>query len=110
MECSITCRNTGDFDVSDVLQVYVHVNGTEHEVPNKKLVSFKRITLTKGESNTFHLTIPAAAFSVVNDNGERIFDGTGATIFVGFSADTTMQAVFWFLIVQKSRDTSINVI
>ena len=94
VECTITCKNTGKFDVSDVLQVYVHVNGTDNEVPNKKLAAFKRITLSKGESGAFLLTIPASAFSVINDNGQRVFDGNGATVSVGFSADTINQNIF----------------
>lgn len=92
--CNITCKNTGNFDVSDVLQVYVHVNGTDHEVPNKKLAAFKRIALNKGESNTFQITIPASAFGVINNNGERVFNGNGATVSVGFSADTTDNITF----------------
>ena len=92
--CGITCRNTGNWDVSDVLQVYVHVNGTDSEVPNKKLSAFKRIALTRGEHSRFDITIPANAFSVINDNGERIIDGNNATISVGFSADTVIEATF----------------
>ena len=89
--CEVTCKNTGTFDVSDVLQVYVHVNGTQNEVPNKKLAAFQRITLNAGESDTFRLTVPASVFGVINENGERVFDGTGATISVGFSSDTVLQ-------------------
>ena len=94
MVCNITCKNISENTVSDVLQLYVHVNGTAYEVPNKKLAAFQRITLAKGESNSFQITIPASAFSVVDDAGNRIYDGKGATISVGFSSDTDCEISF----------------
>lgn len=89
--CTVSCANYSDTAVEEVLQLYVHVNGSSFEVPNKKLASFKRIALSKSEKSCFSLTIPASAFSVVNDEGHRVFEGTGATISVGFSSDTDME-------------------
>ena len=89
--CDISCKNNSEWDVSDVVQVYVHVNESTYEVPNKKLAVFKRIALKKGETGNFTLPIPPSAFSVVNESGERIFDGSGAHILIGFSSDTTIK-------------------
>ena len=89
--CTVNCKNESAYDVDEVLQLYVHVNGSTWEVPNKKLAAFQRIALKKGENGSFRLTIPTSAFSLVNEAGERIFDGTGATISVGFSSDTAME-------------------
>lgn len=81
---SISCKNTSDMTLSDVLQVYVHVNNSTHEVPNSKLAAFKRVTLLSGEEATYEIMVPANAFRVVDDEGARITDGNGATLYVGF--------------------------
>lgn len=91
--CTVTCKNTGNYDVSDVLQVYVHVHGSSFEVPNAKLAAFQRIELKKEETTCFQLTVPSSAFSVINENGERIWDGKGASLFVGFSAQDTTELI-----------------
>ena len=67
----------------DVVQVYVHVN-SENEVKHPKLAAFKRISLDKGETKQIELNISKKMFGTVNDNGELVFDGTKADIYVGF--------------------------
>ena len=81
---SVSCENTSNLTISDVLQTYVHVNGSDYEVPNSKLAAFKRIQLKPGEKAVFDITVPPSAFHVVNDQGERIADGDGAAIYIGF--------------------------
>ncbi len=49
-QITIHCQNPTDRDLSDVIQVYVHVNGSSNEVPNHKLAAFERIRLDAGES------------------------------------------------------------
>ena len=80
----ITVKNEGSVETEDVLQIYVHVEGTENEVPHPKLSAFRRLKLEPGREQTVEMTIPAAAFSTVNDLGERVFDGKGACIYAGF--------------------------
>ena len=84
LKLQVTMENRGRRDAEEVLQVYVHVEGTENEVPNHKLAAFKRVGLAAGDKNTVEITVPAAAFSTVNEMGERVFDGTGAKVYVGF--------------------------
>ena len=48
------------------------------------LFSFKRIRLEPGTEKAVELTIPVKAFSVVSEQGERVFDGNGAIICAGF--------------------------
>jgi len=68
-----------------VLQVYVHVNGTKDEVLNTKLASFMRVKLPANEEKTFEITVPAYAFTTVDDEGIRSVTGNGADIYVGFN-------------------------
>ena len=83
LEVEVT--NTGKYTVEEVLQVYVKVAGTVHEVPNGKLGAFKRVAIEPNETRKVAITVPAKAFVVVNDAGQRIFEGAEATLSVGFS-------------------------
>ena len=84
-QITIHCQNPTDRDLSDVIQVYAHVNGSSNEVPNHKLAAFERIRLDAGESKEFRITIPPMAFTTVDNSGNRVFDGTSATLYLGFS-------------------------
>ncbi len=83
LEVEVT--NKGERVAEEVLQVYVRAESTLHEVLNAKLGAFKRVALEPGATKTVTVTVPAKAFKVVNDEGERIFDGDAASVFVGFS-------------------------
>lgn len=80
----VICSNDTGRMLSDVLQVYVHVDGSKNEVPNYKLAAFKRIRTKVGEARCVQLHLPPQAFTTVNEAGERRADGMGATIYVGF--------------------------
>lgn len=84
---TVHIKNSSEWRVSEVLQVYVRVLGTENEVPNPKLAAFKRVDVEKGQEMTVTIDVPRYAFSTVNDQGERVFDGNDADIWVGFSSD-----------------------
>ncbi|MBP5530350.1 MAG: glycoside hydrolase family 3 C-terminal domain-containing protein [Lachnospiraceae bacterium] len=81
----VKAKNAGAVDTEEVLQVYVHVNGTKDEVLNTKLAAFKRVKLAAGAENTFEITVPAFAFTTVDDEGIRSVTGNGADIYVGFN-------------------------
>lgn len=83
LEVEVT--NTGKYTADEVLQIYVKVAGTVYEVPNGKLGAFKRISIEPNETKKVAITVPAKAFVVVNEEGQRIFDGTEVSLSVGFS-------------------------
>jgi len=82
---SVEVTNNGKYAVEEVLQAYVKVKGTVNEVPNAKLAAFVRVALEPQEKKNVTLKIPARAFTVVNENGDRVCEGNGADISVGFS-------------------------
>lgn len=84
IKAKVFAANRGDNATEEVVQIYVHVEGSKNEVPNPKLAAFKRISLSPGEEQAVEITIPKTAFSVVNEQGERCFEGTGAFIYAGF--------------------------
>ena len=87
--CNLTLEvevtNKGQYVAEEVLQVYVRNEETPYEVLNHKLGAFKRVSIQPDETKHVTITVPAKAFTVVNQEGKRIFDGKEATISVGFS-------------------------
>ena len=81
----VEVMNKGRYIAEEVLQVYVRAGETPYEVPNTKLGAFKRVTIEPDETKCVTITVPAKSFTVVNEEGKRIFDGQKADIFVGFS-------------------------
>ena len=84
-QITLYCQNPTDRDLSDVIQVYVHVNGSANEVPNHKLAAFERIRLEAGADKELRIEVPAVAFTTVDDFGNRNCDGTSVTLYVGFA-------------------------
>ncbi|MDX9810973.1 MAG: glycoside hydrolase family 3 C-terminal domain-containing protein [Bacteroidales bacterium] len=68
----VNVTNTGKLAGEEVVQVYVSNLGSEFPVAIRTLKAFDRINLAPGESRSMSFTIPADAFSVVDDNYERV--------------------------------------
>ena len=56
---------------------------SEYAMKNPALCAFKRIHVKAGQSVTTELIVSGRAFSVVNDNGERIADGSHFELYAG---------------------------
>ena len=82
---SVTVSNTGDYDMDEVVEVYIKDNESKFAVPNHSLCAFKRVSLKKGESKTVELPVSNMALTVVDDKGERYVDSTRFTLYVGGS-------------------------
>ena len=54
-------------------------------VPNHSLCGFVRLPLEPGEKKRVAISIPDSAFTVVNDEGERVRDTDRFTFFIGGS-------------------------
>ena len=92
LKINVKVKNSSNFAADEVLQVYVHVNGTKDEVLNTKLSAFKRISLAAGEEKTVEIDLGAYAFTTVDDEGIRSVTGNGADIYVGFSQPDSRSA------------------
>lgn len=84
VKARVQVANRSGFEMEEVVQIYVHVENDENEVPNPRLAAFKRITLKPGAEQTVEMTIPRVAFTTVNERGEREFKGSGVSIYAGF--------------------------
>ena len=83
IEIKVHVENRGSYDTDEVLQGYVKVQ-SPNEVLHPKLSVFARIHIKAGEGQWISLHISKTAFSTVTGDGERVYDGKKAQIFIGF--------------------------
>ncbi len=81
----ITVRNNGRYDTDDVVQLYIQDEESKWAVPNTSLCGFQRIHLNAGEETTFRFVLGTSAFQVVDDEGNRLRDGSLFQLYVGTS-------------------------
>ncbi len=79
-----TVSNTGAKAVEEVVQVYIRDEDSAHATPAPKLCGFARVSLQPGETKQVQIPVARDAFTVVNDEGERLVDGTHFTVSAGF--------------------------
>lgn len=96
---NLTCRSDGNGDIlvsvevkndgmlygEEVVQVYVKNLDSPLAVRNHTLWAFARVGLEAGQERTVTLRLPAHAFYVVDQNGERRPDGRRFTVYAGGS-------------------------
>ena len=80
-EVQVTVENTGVMDGDEVAQVYV-CNDSPFAPLHPVLCAFRRVHLRKGEKQVVTLPLAANAFTVVNDEGNRV-PCEKATLYVG---------------------------
>lgn len=81
----VTVTNISQWECDEVTQIYGKALGTSFGPANPYLMDFGRTHFLPGEKKELEFLLPAEAFMVVNEEGERIFDGTGFRIFAGGS-------------------------
>ena len=69
---SVEVKNDGELAGDEVVQVYISDLNTHVPVPIRSLKGFKRIHLQPGETQTVEFNISPEAFSIINDNNERL--------------------------------------
>lgn len=81
----VSVQNQGMKDTGDVVQIYVKNIDSADAVKNPALCAFKRVYVKAGEKMEVEIPIQGRAFSVVNQKGERVKDGTHFDLFVSTS-------------------------
>jgi beta-glucosidase len=69
---SVEVENRGPMTADEVVQAYVTDVEASVRVPIRSLAGFTRISLTPGERRRVTLTVPARAFTLIDDDGRRI--------------------------------------
>ncbi len=80
----VTVRNSGSRDTEDVLELYIRDTASPYEVPQCRLCGFKRISLRAGESSEFMLEPGEKAFTVIDNDGERVNGSGSYRLWAGF--------------------------
>ena len=83
IKVTFEAKNTSAVDGDEIVQAYVK-NDDENETLHPHLASFERISVPAGQTAKFEITVPAKAFTTVDDEGIRAARGSSAEIFVGF--------------------------
>ena len=80
---SLNIKNTGATAGDEVVQVYLTNLDAKVPVPLRSLVAFKRIYLLPGEEKIVSLKISPEAFTIIDDNGEKVFQPGQYDVFAG---------------------------
>lgn len=83
VKVKVAAVNDGTYDTDDVVQIYVKNTDSANAVKNPALCAFQRIHVKAGQRVETELTVSGRAFTVVNDKGERMADGTHCKLYVG---------------------------
>lgn len=85
MTVRATVKNHSDFAADEVLQVYVRDEESPFAPVNPVLCGFERVSLAAGETRTIEIALSRHAYTVVNDEGERIPGSGRYCVYCGFS-------------------------
>lgn len=82
---NVTVKNSGIYDTDDVIQIYVKNTDSAYGVKNPALCAFLRVHVKAGECVEVEMPIRGRAFSVVNQKGERLKDGSHFELYAAAS-------------------------
>ncbi|MDO5402588.1 MAG: glycoside hydrolase family 3 C-terminal domain-containing protein [Eubacteriales bacterium] len=82
-QITVLVKNTGKFDCTETVQVYVKAPGMD--TPNPQLKAFTKVSLKAGEEKVVKMSLTKSAFSLVDDNGERFMPRGSFQIYAGGS-------------------------
>ena len=82
---SAVCRNEGQFDTEEVIQVYAACPESQDAPKHPRLCGFTRIFLKAGETKTVSIPLDPWTFTVIDRNGQRIRGGNRYELYVGVS-------------------------
>lgn len=84
MKLRVRVTNTGSYEGAETVQVYV--KSPMKGAPNAQLKALKKVSLVPGEAKDVELTLPAKAFGVYNEDGERVLVPGEYEVYLGTSA------------------------
>ena len=84
---SFTVTNTGDYDGSEVAQLYLRDEFASVVQPIKQLKKFERINLKKGEQKQINFLLNSDDLSILNREMNRVVEPGRFFVMVGSSSD-----------------------
>jgi len=86
VRAEITVSNTGTRPALETVQLYIRDSVTSVTWTEKELKAYRRMTLAPGESRTVTLTLPVAACTIVNAQGQRVVEPGTFELLAGRSS------------------------
>lgn len=83
LEVTVTVKNEGDYDIDEVVQLYVHDIEASLSRPAKELKDFQRVHLKKGEQRDVTFTLTADKLAFYNFDLEQVIEPGAFDIMVG---------------------------
>jgi beta-glucosidase len=91
---TITVTNTGDYDGTEVVQMYIRDMVGSITRPVKELKGFQRIFLKKGESKEVHFTIDVNMLKFYNSDLKFVAESGDFKVFIGGNSRDVKEASF----------------
>ena len=82
----VLVRNESTRPLEEVVELYLKDEDSPFAPPNPVLCGFRRIRLEAGEEKALSITIDEGAFTVVNEEGQRIPGSGSFRLYAGFGA------------------------
>jgi beta-glucosidase len=86
--------NTGTTTGDDVVQLYVHQNGTSILQPVRRLEGFQRLTLAPDQTQTVTFTLERDNIGFYNNQGQFVVEPGSVDVYVGDSSDGGLTGQF----------------
>ena len=83
LSVTVELQNRSKVATEEVVQVYIKDTKSAHATTAAKLCGFDRVSLGAGEKKTITVTLDKDAFTVINDEGEKLVDGDRFELSVG---------------------------
>lgn len=96
LKVTVDVVNTGNYDGSEVVQLYIRDLVASITRPVKELKGFQKIQLVRGEKNTVEFELTRESLMFYNSNAEFVWEPGNFQIMVGpNSVDLLTQQVTW---------------
>ncbi len=83
LNVSVEVSNVGNFDIDEVVQLYVNPINPTDGIPLKSLKAFQRISLKLGEKKTLNFQINPDDLMVINTEGKKVWRKGKYNVVVG---------------------------
>ncbi|HYF84764.1 MAG TPA: glycoside hydrolase family 3 N-terminal domain-containing protein [Clostridia bacterium] len=83
---SVEVHNSGIYEGSEIVQLYVNDIYSSVTTPAKELKGFTRVTLKPGETRTAEITIPISLLSLVNSDNKIVIEPGEFKLMIGSSS------------------------
>lgn len=94
LEVSVNLTNTGSFDATEVVQLYVRDISGSLTRPVKELKAFKRVPLKAGESQTVTLSISTDDLAFFGIDNKKVAEPGAFKLWVGGDSNATLETGF----------------